>query len=99
MKAEIIGDIYREMDPAALDRLIRAAQDRKRELARLKGRSLRRGAVVTFNDGIRPSYMAGLKATVVSVNRESITVRCPQEPAYGRFAGSNAVRVPLTLIA
>jgi hypothetical protein len=37
--------------------------------------------------------------SVVGINRESVTVKCPVDPRYGRFSGSPRCRLPHGLIA
>ncbi len=99
IKATTLAEIINLTDPADLDRLERAIRDRRKTIARVMMTDLQPGQKVKFNDRIRPTYLAGLEATVVQVNRESVTVNCPDELRYGRFKGSKRVRVPNSLIA
>jgi len=82
-----------------IDDLREALKDRAKIVARRTTASLKRGDVVEFSDLIRPKYLAGMSATVVKVNRESVVVSCPDEPEYGRFQNSREVRCPNSLIA
>lgn len=86
-------------DPDKLTEIVQACQDRRRALAKLAVSSVRPGQKVKFASAIRPAYLAGLEASVVSINRESVTVSCPSDLRYGRFSGVNKVRVPVSLIA
>lgn len=85
-------------DNEQLDHWAQVIKMRKQELARVSATSLRKGQEIKFNDRIRPTYPRGLTATVKNVNRESVTVDCPEGHQYGRFSGHKHVRVPLSLI-
>ena len=79
--------------------MLQAINERKRALAKLNARKRKVGDTITFNGSIRPAYMCGLSAVIGAINRESLSVRCPDDAAYGRFRNSQRVRVPLSLIA
>lgn len=81
-----------------LDRLTAAIRDRKQTVAARVRYQVRPGDTVRFSDVIRPRYLVGLTATVTRANPKSIVVSCPQDSAYGRFAGAQNVRCPLELI-
>ena len=72
---------------------------RRQFMARQKLRTLRLGDTVKFANHIRPGYLAGLTAIVVDVNRSTVSVKCPNDPAYGRYSGSPRCRVPIGLVA
>lgn len=82
-----------------LDMIMQAASARRKDIAAAKRFELKRGDTVKFSDHIRPRYLIGLEATVAKVNQKSVVVDCPDDPAYGRFAGVRGVRCALTLIA
>jgi uncharacterized protein YkvS len=60
-----------------------ALEGRKEMLATAMRSSLSVGDTVTFTDTCRPTYMRGLKATVIKINRERVVVDL-LKPA-GRF--------------
>lgn len=57
------------------------------------------GQIVRMNNRIRPAYLRGLTVTIVGINRTTVSVRVPADPAYGRFSGAHRVRLPISLIA
>jgi len=85
-------------DITELDRINEQVRLRKSALQSVKAIGLRPGQRVAFNHTIRPAYLKGLVAEVVRINGKSVTVKTPSDPAYGRFSGCGALRVPLTLI-
>lgn len=56
------------------------------------------GQTVRFVNGIAPKYLSGLTATVVRINRKTVTVSTPDQPEYRRFRGRPEVRCPRTLM-
>ena len=76
-----------------------AVRERERTLARVTTLGLKVGDEVEFSQGIRPKYLAGLTATVVRKNAQSVVVDCPNDSRYGRFAGAKGVRCANALIA
>ena len=93
---EMISNIT---DQGDLQMLKEAIKDQERILSHKTAMVLLPGDTIKFVNEIRPRYLAGLTATVVKKNRESITVKCPQDHAYGKFSGLGKVRLPLSLIA
>jgi len=93
--ALLAGELDQHLTQLATD--VRARKETiaaKRALdARL---TLRPGATVTVN-GLRPSYINGLSATVVKVNKTRAVVRFNAPEAAGRFGGKD-VTVPLANI-
>ena len=85
-------------DLKSLDRIAAAVKDRRQALGRLTVAALNPGDRVTFGNSIRPTYLKGLTAEVVTCNRESVTIKCPTDSRYGRFSGSQKVRLPISLI-
>lgn len=81
-----------------LDRLMRVAVERKREIARLELGSIRIGDSVRFTAKCNPAYMRGLQAQVKKVNGASVVVDIANDPAYGRFAGKKNVRCPASIV-
>lgn len=94
-KAVLAGALDDDLTQLAADvRARKEAIAAKRALdARL---TLRPGATVTVN-GLRPSYINGLSATVVQVNKTRAVIKFNDAQAAGRF-GSNEVTVPLANI-
>lgn len=78
-------------DLAKLESMIAA---RKRGIAYM----LMPGDTVRFSTQIKPTYLAGLSATVVRVNDKTVTVSTPLSPEYGRFSGGRAIKVPLSVL-
>jgi hypothetical protein len=81
-----------------LDQMAAAISDRKKALAKLSAASIKIGDSVVFASHIRPTYLIGLTAEVVAINRESVSVKCPDDHRYGRFRNSHRVRLPVGLI-
>lgn len=96
---DLLLAVSQETDVNKLRQINAAVHDRIRALAQIKGSSIVIGDNIKFSDTINPSYLRGLTAKVVGVNRKSVSVSCPLDSRYGRFSGSKAVRVPMTLIA
>ena len=87
--------------PEDLDEVIAAIRDRRRELRdrerNRNRRALTPGTAVRFVERIRPTYMIGLTATVVKVDRTRVLLDCPtDDPRYRRFKGR--IRCPLDLV-
>lgn len=97
--ATVLTTINVETDPNVLRKMQRAIRERLDVLAQINAADIGAGDVIQFGANIRPTYCRGLLATVVKANDKSVTVRCPNNHAYGRFAGSGGVRVPVGLIA
>jgi len=84
-------------DLAAIDSAVRTR--RKIEIERkVQDLGIAPGDTVKFSTAIRPKYLIGATAEVVKVNQKSVTVKCPDDPAYGRFQGKRSVRCPNGLI-
>jgi hypothetical protein len=81
-----------------LDAIVGAIRDRQKILAARTVAAIKPGDTVRFSNEIRPRYLVGKTATVVKVNRQSVVVNCPADPAYGRFEGARNVRCPNALI-
>lgn len=96
---DIMQAISRITTTTEIDDIIARAKARRTILALDKAVALKVGDKVTFNQTIRPSYLAGLEVTVRWVNGKSVTCSFPNDQQYGRFAGSNQVRVPLSTLA
>ena len=82
----------------SLDAIRSAIAARRQSLASINVAALHAGDTVRFSNAIRPKYLVGLPATVVKLNRESVVVNCPNDPAYGRFTNHRNVRCPNSLI-
>jgi hypothetical protein len=95
---DILDGIFEGEYDDSLDQITDAVQERRRANARKTTRRLNPGDEVRFSGEIRPKYLIGMTATVVKINRQSVVVSCPNDPAYGRFSGSRNVRCPNTLI-
>ena len=95
---DVMLAISQETDLSRLDQMVKAIKDRRHSLARLTANALKVGDTIKFSDRIRPAYLKGLTATVVHCNRESVTVKCPVDSAYGRFSGVGKCRLPIALI-
>jgi hypothetical protein len=86
-------------DVNSLDAIQRVLDDRRRHLIGATAGTYRIGDVVKMNARIRPAYLRDLTATVIAVNRTTVSVKCPVDARYGRFSGCPRVRLPLSLIA
>ena len=99
---DLIVDRVMELPSAEdLDEVIAAIRDRRRELRdrerNRNRRALTPGTAVRFVERIRPTYMIGLTATVVKVDRTRVLLDCPtDDPRYRRFKGR--IRCPLDLV-
>lgn len=71
-----------------------AIRERQKLLATRALRTMREGDRVRFNDRTNPTYLRGLEATVVKVNKTTAVVT-PDENR-GRFGGQ--IRVPANLL-
>lgn len=80
-----------------LDAITGAVRQRRKQVDSIKLLFCGPGDTVQFNSTIRPKYLQGLTATVVKVNKTTITVTCPDDPRYGRFQNSKAVKCPSSL--
>lgn len=87
------------LSPTEMTSLVDAIEYRRKFMARQKLRTIRLGDTVTFANHIRPSYLAGLTAEVVDINKTTVSVKCPVDPSYGRFSGSPRCRLPIGLVA
>lgn len=96
---DVLMAISQETNPDHLRVMIAGINDRLSSLALIRGSTIKVGDTVKFADIIQPTYLRGLPAKVVGVNRKSVSVSCPKDTRYGRFSGSNKVRLPLTLVA
>lgn len=94
----VASDIILGSHDAELESIISAAKDRQDTIKMAGLVDIKRGDTVEFSDAIRPRYMIGLTAKVAKINPKSITVDCPDDLAYGKFAGAKGVRCPKTLI-
>ena len=92
-------EISKETDLNKLARIEATVRDRKQALARQAALSIKIGDTINFANNIRPAYLRGLDAVVVGLNRESVSVKMPNDPRYGKFSGSPRVRLPVSLIA
>jgi hypothetical protein len=88
------------LTPTELERVVEHIKMLRETRARKKLWTIRPGDTVTFAAHIRPTYLAGLTATVVDINRTTVAVACPaHDVRYGRFAGCGRVRLPVGLVA
>lgn len=71
---------------------------RKEILAQKSKLKIRIGQKVRFSDEIRPKYLIGLEAEVKKINPKTIVVNVPNEPEYGKYAGSIRIRCPISLL-
>ncbi len=81
-----------------LDGLAHAIKMRRDEIAFSQAEGLRPGDEIAFKAPISPKYLIGLKAEVVKVNRKSVVVDIPADPAYRRFRGGQGVRCPISCV-
>lgn len=95
---EMLDAIFSGQCDDDLDEVIAFAKNRKNFLQGNLRFTLNPGDEVKFSDSIRPKYLIGLPATVAKTNRTTVSVDCPDDPAYGRYQGSKGVRCPLDLI-
>ena len=94
----ILLAISQETDLENLRNMSEAIASRMRVMSEIRGTNVKVGDKIHFSSTISPSYLRGLTATVVGVNRKSVSVSCPNDIAYGRFKGVSKVRLPLSLI-
>jgi len=79
------------------DQIQGAIRSRRDYLALQKGARLKKGDKVRFADHIRPKYLAGLVATVKSVNKTTASVDIDDKSAAGRY-GPGGCRCPFDLL-
>lgn len=77
-----------------LDLITRSVQTRKEMLQAAFKNTLNVGDKVKFNDQTKPTYMRGMVATIIKVNRERVVVK--MEKPTGRFAGN--ITTPVSLL-
>lgn len=95
-KAIMDGEVDNQLDK--LDRLIRDRQRMVRQAkAAITAVSLEEGAKVRFVKSIRPTYLQGVIATVIKVNRTGAIVKIDDPIAAGRY-GRLPVRCPADLL-
>lgn len=75
------------MDSNGLIKVEETVAVRRRQLGQVQAGSYRIGDVVRMNHRIRPAYLRGLTATIIGINRTTVSVRCPVDARYGRFSG------------
>ena len=93
---EVCIDITAGVHDDALDDLALAVKQRRDALAQEVKRTLKVGDVVRFADSVRPTYLAGTRATVVSLRPKKVVVLPVAGTYTGRFRGE--IVVPPTLI-
>jgi tRNA(Ile2) C34 agmatinyltransferase TiaS len=100
--SEDLGTIVEQIHAGDLDdQLVQISQAIKARGARKRAefaRTLWKGDVVRFTGSLRPEHLRGLTAVVKWVNEKTVTVDMPDEPAYGRYAGVEQVRIPLNCV-
>jgi hypothetical protein len=82
-----------ELD-ADLENIKTAIATRKGMLDLVMKNSLSVGDKVKFNNAVKPTYLRGMIATVVKLNRERIVIELPA--AAGRFKGR--ITTPVSLV-
>jgi hypothetical protein len=97
---EMLRAINIATDTKALDTLEQACRDRRKVLTQetIIELEIQPGDKIKFSNIIRPRYLAGLSAEVVTTNSTTVTVKIPMDPRYGKFSGRSYVRVPFALI-
>lgn len=93
---EIIIAIHSGMHDNSLDLIAEAIKFRLQMLAERQIATLNKGDTVRFNSTVRPKYLVGVEATVINVNKTTVTVDIPSRTTGDRFGG--IVRVPASLL-
>jgi hypothetical protein len=75
-----------------------AIRERRRALGREVASSLRVGDTVRLNAHTKPTYLAGLTATVVKVNDRSARIKLHQPEFARRFGMVGDFRCPVSLL-
>jgi hypothetical protein len=90
-KATIIGNIVTgECDDFLAD-ILDAARTRKQVKA--ANVPFRPGLTIRIS-GLTPAYINGAECIITKVNPKKLVVTFPNDPRFGRFAGSARVTVP-----
>jgi hypothetical protein len=64
------------------------------------GQKFRRGQRIKITSHtLRPKYLYGKEFTVKKVNTKTVVVDFPIDSGYGRFSGSQGVRVPKSCVS
>jgi hypothetical protein len=80
---------------ADLERIVEAVQQRRRHIGMINLATFQPGDRVKFKDaGVRPTYLQGVEATVITKRNTRLTVRLDQP--VGRFR-SNIIAFPQSL--
>ena len=95
--AQIVKSILDGHVDDDFDQIQGAIRSRREYLAVQKGAMLKKGDKVRFADHIRPKYLAGLVATVKSVNKTTASVDIDDKLAAGRY-GPGGCRCPFDLL-
>lgn len=90
-KASIIGNIVTGECDGFLSEILDAARTRKAQKA--ANVPFRAGLTIRIS-GLNPGYINGAECTIMKVNPKKLVVAFPNDPRYGRFAGSPRVSVP-----
>ena len=89
----VIGKYDSELDD------IRSAIHRRREiLAQANFFELKIGDHVRFKAGTRPTYMVGLTGRITGHKQKKVMVRIDPGQYAGRFAGSDEITTPVSII-
>ena len=95
---KVITDIVAGEYDNDMGRIIKAVNDRRDIIGRIKTSSITVGDVIKFNNNIRPKYLAGGTVTVKKVNRKTVVCDFPSDSIFGRFANAKNVKVPTSTI-
>lgn len=94
---KVLEEIDAMTDVETLDWIINAARDRRAYLLRRQAMSVTKGDQMRVIGDLRPKYLLGTVVTVNKVNKTTIDVTFPEDPALNKWSGGRA-RVPMSAL-